>query len=95
MTLARVVVFDGVDADRATDMQRELRENDLPEGLPATELMLLHDVEAERAMAIVFFDTEDDYRKGHEILDAMPASDTPGKRASVTRYDVVVRRSAT
>ena len=39
----------------------------------------------------VFFDSEDDYRRGDEILDAMPAGDTPGRRASVTKYDVAVR----
>jgi hypothetical protein len=32
-----------------------------------------------------------DYTRGHEILDAMPAGDTPGRRAAVTRYDVAVR----
>lgn len=95
MAIARVVFFDGVDADHAANVQRELTEGGLPEGLPATELLLLHDVESQRAAAIVFFDTEDDYRKGDEILDALPASDTPGRRASVTRYDVLVRRSAT
>lgn len=93
MALARVVLFDGVGADRVMEMQREMSEGDPPEGLPATEIILLHDVEGERAMAIVFFDSEDDYRKGHEVLDAMPASDTPGRRSSVTRYDVVVRRA--
>lgn len=93
MPLARVVSFEGVTAARAAELQREMTESEPPAGLPATELILLHDVEAERALAVVFFDTEDDYRKGHEVLDSMPAGDTPGQRASVTRYDVVVRRT--
>jgi hypothetical protein len=41
----------------------------------------------------MIFDNEADYQKGHEILDAMPASDTPGQRTSVTKYDVAMRMS--
>ena len=91
MALARVVFFDGVGADRAAQMKQEMASSDPPEGLHATELVMLHDPEAERALAIVFFDNEDDYRKGDEILSALPAGDTPGRRASVTRYDVAIR----
>ena len=43
------------------------------------------------ALVILFFDTDDDYRRGDEALNAMPAGDTPGKRASVTKYDVAFR----
>jgi hypothetical protein len=43
---------------------------------------------------ILFFDTEDDYRRGDEVLNAMPAGDTPGRRASVTKYDVVNRMTS-
>jgi hypothetical protein len=42
---------------------------------------------------IVFFDTEDDYAQGDQTLSAMPAGDTPGRRASVSKYDVAVRMS--
>jgi hypothetical protein len=49
------------------------------------------EIEAGKALAIVFFESEDDYTRGHEILDAMPAGDTPGRRTAVTRYDVAVR----
>jgi hypothetical protein len=44
-------------------------------------------------LVVVFFESEADYATGHAILDAMPASDTPGRRASVTKYDVVSRMS--
>jgi hypothetical protein len=94
MALARVVTFDGVSKDRAAEMQRQIGEGERPEGLPATEIIVLHDPEAEKALAIVFFDNEDDYRKGDEALSAMPAGDTPGQRTSVTKHDVTVRRSA-
>lgn len=91
MPLARVVSFEGVSKSRIEEIQREMREGERPEGLPATEVVVLHDSEAERSLVIVFFDSEDDYRRGDEILNAMPASDTPGRRTSVTRYDVALR----
>ena len=40
---------------------------------------------------IVFFDTEDDYRQGDAMLNAMPAGDTPGSRTSVEKYEVPIR----
>ena len=40
---------------------------------------------------ILFFATEDDYMRGDEVLSAMPADDTPGRRTSVTKYDVPIR----
>jgi hypothetical protein len=54
-------------------------------------MILLHDSDAEQAVAILFFDSEDDYRVGHETLEAMPAGDTPGRRTSVQKYDVALR----
>ena len=93
MALARVVTFEGVDRARMEEMKREMESGERPEGLPATEVIVLHDPEADKSVAIVFFDTEEDYRKGDEFLSAMPAGDTPGRRTSVTRYDVAVRMS--
>lgn len=93
MALARVVSFDGVSSDRMAEMKSQIEGGEPPEGMPSSELLILHDPEAERSLAIVIFDNEEDYRKGHEILDAMPASDTPGSRTSVTKYDVAHRMS--
>jgi hypothetical protein len=42
---------------------------------------------------IILFDTEDDYAQGDQTLNAMPGGDTPGRRASVNKYDVAVRMS--
>jgi hypothetical protein len=91
MALARVVTFEGIDADWIAALKSEIEDGERPEGLPATEMMILHDPEAESAMAIVFFDNEDDYRTGDEFLNAMPTSDTPGRRTSVTKHEVAVR----
>ena len=91
MALARVVNFEGVDSARMAQLKSEVEGGDKPEGLPATEMMILHDPESENALAIVFFDNEDDYAQGDAALNAMPASDTPGQRTSVTKYDVAIR----
>lgn len=94
MALARVVAFDGVSKARAEELEGEMREGDRPDEIPATEIVMLHDPEAEKALVILFFDSEDDYRRGDEVLSAMSADETPGKRTSVTRYDVAVRVTA-
>jgi hypothetical protein len=91
MAIARVVSFEGVDRARIDDLKSRMDEGDRPEGLDATELVVLHDPEAEKSLAIVFFDSEDAYRRGDEILNAMPSGDTPGQRTSVERYDVAIR----
>jgi hypothetical protein len=91
MTLARVVSFDGVDAEHMAQLKEQVS-GDPPEGLPAKGIQILHDPDAEQALAIVFFENEDDYRKGDEILSSMPSSDTPGNRTSVSKYEVAIRR---
>ncbi len=91
MALARVVTFDGVDSDRMAEMQREMEGNERPDDVPAKEIVVLHDAEAEKSLVIVFFDNEDDYRTGDAALSAMPAADTPGQRTSVTKYSVAFR----
>lgn len=94
MALARVVSFEGVSKERMDEMQREMDGNERPEGVPATEIIVLHDAESEKSLAIVFFENEDDYRTGDEALNAMPATDTPGSRTSVTKYDVAARMTS-
>lgn len=94
MALARVVSFEGVSKERMDEMRREMEGNERPEGVPATEIIVLHDAESEKSLAIVFFDNEDDYRTGDEALNAMPATDTPGRRMSVTKYDVASRMTS-
>jgi hypothetical protein len=91
MALARVVTFDGVSKARMDEMNREMSEGEPPEGMPAAEVVVLHDPEAEKSLVILFFETEEDYRTGDEMLNAMPAGDTPGQRTSVTKYNVANR----
>jgi hypothetical protein len=91
MALARVVTFEGVDSDRIRQMKDNIEGGERPDNLPATELLLLHDAGSDKALAIVFFDSEEDYATGDATLSSMPADDTPGKRTSVGKYDVAVR----
>jgi len=91
MPLARVVAFDGVNSERIAEMQREMQGGERPDNVPAKEILVLHDPEGEKSLVVLFFDTDDDYQRGDEALDAMPSSDTPGKRTSVTKYQVAFR----
>ena len=81
MALARVVSFEGVSKDRMDEMSREIEQGGRPADIPASEIVVL------------FFENEDDYRRGDETLSAMPASDTPGQRTSVAKYNVAMRMS--
>jgi hypothetical protein len=94
MALARVVSFEGVSSERIAEIAGEIEGGQPPEGMPPAEFILLHDPDAGQALAVVVFDNEDDYRKGDAILDAMPGPDTPGRRASVTKYAVAARTAS-
>ena len=91
MALARVVSFEGVNKERMDQLRSEIEGGQRPEEIPATEILILHDPEAETSLAILFFDNDEDYKRGDEALNAMPTDDTPGRRTSVTKYDVAVR----
>jgi hypothetical protein len=94
MALARVVTFDGVSKERMEQMDREMSEGQPPEGFPQAEMIALHDPDAEKSLVVLIFDSEEDYKKGDEILSAMPAGDTPGQRTSVTKYNVAMRMNS-
>ena len=94
MALARVVSFEDVDGGRVAELSSRMESSGPPEGMPPAEFLLFHDASAGRALAIMVFDSEEDYRRGEEILEAMPAGETPGRRTSVAKYEVAVRASA-
>ena len=93
MALARVVTFEGVSKDRMDEMNRQMQDGEPPEGFPSSEMIVLHDPDAEKSLVMIIFNSEDDYRKGDEILSAMPAGDTPGQRTSVSKFNVATRMS--
>ena len=59
--------------------------------MPATEVIVLHDPDASKSLAIVFFENEEDYAKGDAALNAMPAVGHAGAAHVRTKYDVAVR----
>ena len=94
MALARVVSFSDVSKQRIEELRKQITEGEQPEDIPATEMLVLHDPEAQKSLAIVFFENEDDYRRGDQALNAMPTGDTPGSRSGVAKYDVAIRMNA-
>ena len=94
MAVARVVTFDGVSTERMVEMKQEMEAGGRPDEIPASEIVVLHDPDAQRSVVILFFDSEDDYARADEALNAMPAGDTPGQRTSVAKYEVASRMTA-
>lgn len=90
MALARVVSFEGVDQDQVEQMKQEMNEG-RPDDIPATEIVMLYDSDAQKSLVVVFFDSEADYNRADATLSAMPADETPGRRTSVEKYEVAVR----
>jgi hypothetical protein len=91
MALARVVGFENVDQENVAQIRRNIESGDMPEGMPAAEFFLLHDAAADKALAIVIVESDDDYRRVDEILGSVPANEAAGRRTSVTRYEVAAR----
>jgi hypothetical protein len=93
MALARVVSFDGVSQARVEEMKAQMAEG-RPDDIPATEIVMLYDADAEKSTVVLFFDNEEDYEQADRTLSAMPADDTPGTRTAVGKYEVAVREVA-
>lgn len=95
---ARVARWEGAEAETLRRTAAEISadaESGPPEGLPAKRLLLLHDLEGGRAMAITLFETEEDYQQGDETLNSMsPPGEGMGTRVSVDKYEVAVELEA-
>jgi hypothetical protein len=95
---ARVVRWEGAEAEALRQTAERISadaEDGPPEGVPAKGLLLLQDLEGGRAMAISFFETEEDYREGDETLSAMnPPGDGMGQRVAVDKYSVALELEA-
>ena len=59
-----------------------------PEGVPAKAFLLLMDPDGGRSLAINLFETDDDRRRGHEVLEGMSPGEGYGRRVSVEMYEV-------
>ena len=87
---ARVTTWEGGDAEAIRQMAQRINDDPSgpPEGVPAKRFLMLMDADAGKSVGIVFFETEEDMRKGHETLSGMDPQDDVGTRASVGLYEV-------
>ena len=60
MAIARVVTFDGVSSERMEEIRSQIGEQGRPDEIPASEIVVLHDPDAEKSVVVLFFDNEDD-----------------------------------
>jgi hypothetical protein len=92
---ARVVRFTDVTPERIAEvLQRVEQESGPPEGVPSTGFQLLHDGSEGTALFIGYFESEEDMRKGAEVLEAMDPSETPGTRVSIDMCEVKAEAEA-
>jgi hypothetical protein len=92
---ARVVRFTDVDPEQFAKATAQIEESDgPPPDIPASSMKMLLDEAQSTAVALVFFETEEDMRKGGETLDRMDSSETPGTRASVDLCEVKIEMDA-
>ena len=60
-----------------------------PEGVPAKQFLLLNDKENGRSLAVMLFETEEDYNQGDATLNSMdPPGEGMGQRVAVEKYEV-------
>jgi hypothetical protein len=90
MTVARVVTFEDVSEERIDEIRRSMSDGTPPEGLPVTEAIILHEPGSKKSIAILFFESDEDYEQGDATMNAMDRGDTPGTRTSVTKYNVAI-----
>ena len=92
---ARAVRFTDVSSDRIAEIRDRInQEEGPPEGVPSTGFQLLVDESQGTAIFVGYFETEEDMRKGAEVLEGMDPSETPGTRASVDMCEVALERQA-
>jgi hypothetical protein len=91
---ARVVRWEDGDADAIRKSAEDINSragSGPPEGVPSTGFTLLIDPDNGRVLSIGLFETEEDYAKGDETLNAMdPPGGSLGNRTSVDKYEVAL-----
>ena len=95
MSFVRVVRFTDVDPSRIGEIEERINSSDgPPPGITASGIQFLYDEEQGTAVVLQMFDSIDDMRSSEAALEAMPAGDTPGTRASVDRCELKVAMTA-
>jgi hypothetical protein len=91
---ARVARWEGAEADamrRSSEQINAEAASGPPEGVPATGFLMLIDPENGQGLAVTLFETQEDLRKGDEVLNSMtPPEEGMGRRVSVETYEVAV-----
>jgi hypothetical protein len=89
---ARVVRFEGAEAEAIEESAAQIRsdaDSGAPEGVPAKEFLLLTDKQGGKSLAVMLFETEDDYNQGDRTLNSMnPPGQGMGQRVAVEKYEV-------
>jgi hypothetical protein len=90
---ARVATWEGGEPDQVRSTIEEVKEqagSGPPEGVPAKGLLLLHDPDSSKVLAIGLFESESDYEQGDATLNSMdpPVPGGMGQRTSVERFEV-------
>jgi hypothetical protein len=90
---ARVATFEGAEPQQLEETLariRELAKGGPPEGVKGKALWILTDADQGKVVSIGFFETEEDMRQGHEVLNAMdpPVPGGLGNRTSVNLMEV-------
>jgi hypothetical protein len=91
MAFARVATFEGITVEHLDALRQRVEEQGQPDGMNATDFIVLYDPDAGKTLSIVLFDSAEDYERGSAILDGIPRDDAPGERTSVDRYEVAIR----
>ena len=90
----RVVRFTDVNPAQANALLARIQEADgPPPGVPAHRFTILHDEQQGTAVVLQYFDSAEEMSEAARALDAMDASETPGRRASVDACEVKLDRS--
>ena len=89
----RIARFEGgdlADADQAIARVRQQIEGERPPGLEgAKRLLMLVDRENGRGLGVMFFETDEELRRGDEALNAMTPQGS-ARRTSVEFYEVAI-----
>jgi hypothetical protein len=88
---ARIVRFTDVKPERIEEIKARASDaGGPPEGVPSSGIQIVLDEAQATAVVVQLFDSEEDMRKGEEVLEQMDASETPGTRASVDRGEIAL-----
>lgn len=97
---ARVVRWEGGSPEALEQSASQIRAESEsgsgpPEGVPAKQILLLNDKDSGRSMAIMLFETEEDYAQGDATLNEMsPPGEGMGQRVGVEKYEVGAQLNA-